>query len=143
MRPGNYKVVLTTKSDKPYECPDSVVVEAGLEFAGFSLPNVFSPNDDGDNDHLVFYDNNNAFRSEDISVMTIDIAIFDRAGLKVHEYAGNMRDWSGWDGRIMKSNRLAPEGVYFYVISFLVAYEDEENPIGNKVLKGFVHLYRE
>lgn len=141
--PGNYKAVLTTKSDKPYECPDSVMVEAELDFAGFSLPNVFSPNDDGDNDLMIFYDNNNVFRSEDVSVTIIDIAIFDRAGLKVHEFSGNVRDWAGWDGKVMKSNRLSPEGVYFYVISLLVAYEDENNPIGKKILKGFFHLYRE
>jgi gliding motility-associated-like protein len=119
------------------------MVEAELDFAGFSLPNVFSPNDDGDNDLMIFYDNNNVFRSEDVSVTIIDIAIFDRAGLKVHEFSGNLRDWAGWDGKVMKSNRLSPEGVYFYVISLLVAYEDENNPIGKKILKGFFHLYRE
>jgi gliding motility-associated-like protein len=141
--PGNYKVVLTTKSEPPYECTDSVSMDATLVFAGFSLPNVFSPNSDGDNDLLTFYDNNNVFRSGDISVVTIDLTIFDRAGRKMHEYAGNIRDWNGWDGRVMNSNREAPEGVYFYVISYLYAYEDHAKPIGKKVLKGFFHLYRE
>jgi hypothetical protein len=43
----------------------------------------------------------------------------------------------------MNSEREAPEGVYFYVISMLYAYEDEINPLGKEVLKGFFHLYRE
>jgi gliding motility-associated-like protein len=141
--PGNYKVVLTTKSDPPFECSDSMSMDAKLVYAGFSLPNVFSPNNDGDNDLLTLYDNNNVFRSGDVSVVTIDITIFDRAGHKMHTYAGNIRDWNGWDGRVMNSNREAPEGVYFYVISFLYAFEDDIKPIGNEVLKGFFHLYRE
>jgi gliding motility-associated-like protein len=141
--PGNYKVVLTTKSEVPFECPDSVTAEAELAYAGFKLPNVFSPNDDGENDKLIFFDNNNVFRSEDVSIVTIDITIFDRAGRKVHRFAGNIRDWEGWDGKIMNSNREAPEGVYFYAITMLVAYEDHENRIGKDVLKGFFHLYRE
>jgi gliding motility-associated-like protein len=142
-KPGNYKVVLTTKSKQPYECLDSMSVDAKLVYAGFSLPNVFSPNSDGENDLLTFYDNNNVFRSGDVSVISIDITIFDRAGRKMHTYAGDIRDWSGWDGKVMNSNREAPEGVYFYVITLLFAFEDETKPIGDNVLKGFFHLYRE
>jgi gliding motility-associated-like protein len=141
-KPGKYKVVLTTKSDKPYECTDSVTVDADLVYGDFSLPNVFSPNNDGENDQMNFYDNNNVFRSDDVSVVTIDIAIFDRAGRKVHAFAGNIRDWSGWDGRVMHSNRDAPEGVYYYAISALVYFKSTTNPIKNGVYKGFFHLYR-
>jgi gliding motility-associated-like protein len=140
-KPGKYKVVLTTKSGKPYECADSVTAEAELVYGKLALPNVFSPNSDGNNDQLIF-DDNNLFRSEDLSVVSIDIAIFDRAGQKMHVYSGNMRDWKGWDGKVMRSNRDAPEGVYYYVITALFYYRDPENPISNNVFKGFFHLYR-
>jgi len=142
-KPGKYRIVLTTKSDKPYECTDSASVEAELVYGELSLPNVFSPNNDGDNDALNFYEDNNVFRSEDVSVVTIDITIFDRAGTKMHYYSGNVRDWEGWDGKVMHSNREAPEGVYYYVISTLVYFRDPQNPINKGIYKGFFHLYRQ
>jgi len=145
-KPGIYKVVLTTKSDKPYECLDSLSVEAELVYAAadnFALPNVFTPNDDGNNDRIAAFNDNNFFRSADVSVLTIDITIFDRAGHKVHSYAGSIRDWEGWNGLIRNSNNRAPEGVYFYVISMFAAYEDKNKPIGSKVMSGYFHLYRE
>jgi hypothetical protein len=72
----------------------------------------------------------------------MDISIYSRTGLKVHAFEGNIRDWGGWDGKIMNSNRDAPEGVYFYVISQLDAYQDHNDPIRKKEMKGFIHLYR-
>jgi gliding motility-associated-like protein len=143
VEPGTYEVTLTTKSDPPFECTDTSTITVDLAYAQFHLPNVFTPNDDGDNDLLTLYENNNVFRSVDVSVVSIDITIFDRSGTKVHQYSGNIRDWPGWDGKIMKSNREAPEGVYYYVITFLYAFENKDDPIGNEVLRGFIHLYRQ
>ena len=141
--PGIYNVRLTAKSDPPFECTDSVSVTAELAYALFSLPNVFTPNDDGDNDLLTLYDDNNVFRSEDVSVVFISITIFDRAGLKVHYFEGNIRDWPGWDGRILSSNRNAPEGVYYYVISVFHAFDQKDNAVSKDLMSGFFHLYRE
>lgn len=145
LKPGNYKVVLTTKSGIPYECLDSVSYIAQLDFAdkeNFSFPNVFSPNADGENDTFTLHENN-VFRSADVSVVAIEISIFDRSGRKVHQYSGNIRDWEGWDGLVMNSNRQAPEGVYFYIITVLKAWEDNTDPINRDIMKGFFHLYRE
>lgn len=153
-KPGNYKVVLTTRSAE--NCIDSVSVTAELKnafgsgpFKNFSLPNVFTPNADNQNDRLVIDENvngsggNDVFRSEDVSVLIIDISIFDRYGHMVHSYAGSIREWEGWNGLIRDSNRQAPEGVYFYVITILDAYNDKEFPIGEKMKRGFFHLFRE
>lgn len=142
-RPGIYKVVLTTKSAAPYECLDSSAAEAELVTSLFTLPNVFTPNGDGNNDLLVPENSNDVFRSEDISVISIEIAIFDRAGIKVHEYSGTIRDWSGWDGNVRQSNREAPEGVYFYVVSALHLFDEGSNNITSRPYKGFFHLYRD
>ena len=141
--PGVYKVVLTTKSDLPYECLDSVSAEAELVTSDFTLPNVFTPNNDGDNDVISLEASNDVFRSEDISVLSIEIVIFDRAGIKVHEYSGAIRDWHGWDGRVRNSNREAPEGVYFYVITALQLFKENTASITTKTYKGFFHLYRD
>ncbi len=151
-KPGVYKVVLTTRSEE--NCTDSVSVSAELKnafgdgpFKNFTLPNVITPNADNRNDRLVIDEDvsggNDVFRSEDVSVLVIDISIFDRVGHKVHSYAGSIREWEGWNGLIRDSNRQAPEGVYFYVITLLEAYNDKEYPIGEKVKRGFFHLYRE
>lgn len=141
--PGEYMAVLTTKSDAPYECIDTVSATAELVYAAFEMPNVFSPNDDGENDILTLYEDNNLFRSQDVSVVTIDITIFDRSGTRMHTYHGHIRDWRGWDGKVMNSNRNAPEGVYYYVISFLYAFEEGDQPISKEVMKGFFHLFRQ
>lgn len=142
-KPGKYKVVLTTKSEKPFECLDSTSAIAKLEYSQFILPNVFTPNDDGDNDVLALENSNDVFRSEDISVISIEIAIFDRTGLKVHDYSGTIRDWKGWNGKVRNSNRNAPEGVYFYVISALYVYKQGATTSSKETHKGFFHLYRD
>jgi gliding motility-associated-like protein len=142
-RPGKYTIVLVTKSAKPDECIDSTMVQVELNYASFAMPNFFTPNEDGSNDFLTLEGSNDIFRSEDVSVIGFEITIFDRTGGRVHHYQGNIRDWKGWDGRIKDSNRQAPEGVYFYVISMLHAFEDKANPIGKEVYKGFIHLYRQ
>ena len=146
-KPGTYKVVLTAQSGKPFECvhSDSTIPPVTVDFAkedNFNMPNVFTP---GDGDVIEFNENtiNDVFRTTDVSVVFIDITIFTRTGRKVHEFEGNIRDWEGWNGRIMNTGVKAPTGVYFYVITQLGAYQDSTNPIKQNILKGFIHLYRE
>lgn len=143
-KPGTYHVTLTTKSDKPYECIDSVSADVALDYGLFELPNVFSP------DYELTFDNyenseNDVFRSNDVSVVTIELTIFDRAGRKMHEYSGNIRDWKGWDGNVMNSSRKAPEGVYYWAVSTLIYYKEPvlKDPITKEVYSGFFHLYRQ
>ena len=69
---------------------------------------------------------NDIFRSGDVSVVTIEITIFDRAGRKMHEYSGDIRDWKGWDGQVMNSSRKAPEGVYYWAVSTLIYFKDPD-----------------
>ena len=165
--PGEYYITYITKSALPYECIDSVNSVITIDppsMGGYSsgnetgepplMPNVFTPNWDGYGDVLQLYDEgnypegiaNDIFRPVDVSIYTIDIVIFNRYGKKVHEYYGNIRDWKGWDGKIMNSDRDASEGVYFYVIKRIDAIEDREElklkGYSKKVKRGFIHLYR-
>jgi hypothetical protein len=153
--PKKYTAMLFTRSPEPYSCPDSlpVGISIDLEFdTTFILPNVFTPNGDFHNDIALLMEppapttGNNVFRSKDISVFFIDITIFDRIGNKVHHYSGNIRDWIGWDGNVMGSNREAPDGVYFYCLTWNFYGKDEEDKQLLKMeetKKGFIHLYRE
>jgi gliding motility-associated-like protein len=153
-RPKKYTAMLLTQSPEPYSCRDSFILENSIELdiAKFDvIPNVFTPNGDFHNDLAKIYDlegtdKNNAFRSFDVSIYTIDITIFNRIGNKVHQYSGNIRDWEGWDGNVMGSNREAPDGVYFYTITLHYIGTDEKDPALHDIEethKGFIHLYRE
>ncbi len=142
--PGTYKATLFTYAPKPNECVDSAFIERTVANAFDSLvfPDVFTPNCDGDNDY---------FRTHDVSIYSFSIVIFNRYGRKVHEFSGNIRDWEGWDGRIMDSKRRAVEGIYYYVVDMVIAYElvkekeDEEilkiKKYGKKEQNGFVYLF--
>jgi hypothetical protein len=169
--PGNYTATLITKSARPYECLDSSSIEITIDepsmgsYAGGDetgepplLPNVFTPNLDGFSDVFRQYQEegagsiavdygNDLFRSADVSIYDIEIIIFNRYGRKVHSYKGNIRDWKGWDGKIMNSDKNASEGVYFYVIRKINAVESWENPklinYKKNVRSGCIHLFRE
>ena len=157
--PGKYTATLITQSPAPFGCIDSVRVENTIELnpadVNPPLPNVFTPNADGHNDLAVLYswgdenqdEVNNAFRINDVSIVTIEITIFNRIGKKVHAYSGNIRDWKGWDGNVMDSNRAAPDGVYFYCITYSFFGPEKENSTKliyrQEAKTGFIHLYRE
>ena len=138
--PGTYKAMLFTYAPKPNECLDSAFIERTIAnpFDSLVFPDVFTPNCDGDNDY---------FRTHDISIYSFAIKIFNRYGRKVHEFSGNIRDWPGWDGRIMDSKRRATEGIYYYIVEIVIAYEyvDEVGikvkKYGEKEKNGFVYLF--
>ncbi len=142
--PGTYQTILYTFSPKPRECIDSSVAEITIAQPTFmgedsiKFPNAFSP----DGDEL-----NDVFRTEDVSIFACTITIFNRYGQKVHEFSGNMRDWPGWDGSVMNSKRKANEGIYYYIVDYIVAFESVSNKIQMKKYKdtqktGFVYLFR-
>ena len=89
--------------------------------AVIAVPNVFTPNGDGEND--LFYITTTA-------VKELECMIYDRWGLKIKEW--NTVDGS-WDGRT-KNGRMANDGVYFYVIKATATNEKTINE------KGFLHL---
>ena len=70
----------------------------------FKIPNVFTPNADGYNDH---------FAPETQNITDFEMVIFNRWGKKVFK-TQDMQ--SGWDGKINGSQ--AAEGTYFYVIYY-------------------------
>jgi gliding motility-associated-like protein len=149
--PGKYTATLITQSPAPFGCIDSIEVENIIELnpAEIKLPNVFTPNNDGKNDIAKLYEeeDNDAFRSKDVSIVVIEITIFNRIGKKVHAYKGNIRDWTGWDGTVMDSNREAPDGVYFYCVTYNFFGPEKENAVKliyrQEEKTGFIHLYRE
>lgn len=85
--------------------------------------NIFTPNNDGHNDVLVFPSQ---------GVRSMHVKIYDRWGLKLFEWKDPETGWNG----TTTSGEAVPEGTYYYLIDF-------EDYYGNTHQKsGFVHLMR-
>jgi len=70
------------------------------------IPNVFTPNGDGQNDIFkVTIKGATCFHGE----------IFNRWGVKVYEWDNAL---GGWDGIIMQTNKMASDGTYYYIIKY-------------------------
>jgi gliding motility-associated-like protein len=93
------------------------------------IPNVFTPNGDGDND---------VFFLETIYTETLELIITNRWGNVVYHDTGSDPAWPGWDGTT-KSGGLAAEGVYFcrYIAT---GVEGAGEPAEGH---GFLHLERD
>jgi len=91
-------------------CVDSVRYNQGIyvEPSQLEIPNVFSPNDDGQNDIWKF---------KHQSLKTCRITVVDRTGKVVYKQKiDDIYTWDGWDGNVRDSDRRAPEGQYYFVI---------------------------
>jgi hypothetical protein len=131
--PGDYYPTLIVVNEKGGGCVDSTTLEEGvsLEDVEFEMPNIFEIGSE------------NVFRSFDVSVVSIEIVIFSRWGQKVHEYAGDITNWRGWDGKIKGTDRYVKTGVYYYAIRMLRAFDTagEAYAFDKKVKTGFVHVF--
>ncbi|MCB9174095.1 MAG: gliding motility-associated C-terminal domain-containing protein [Flavobacteriales bacterium] len=90
---ANYIVVDSCNTPTPTIVVEPVVV----------IPNVFSPNIDGQND---------LFKVTGIGIKTVAMKIYNRWGQVVFE---SIQANDGWDGRT-NSGVKVPEGTYFYII---------------------------
>lgn len=96
----------------------------------FVMSNIFSPNEDGINDLLA------PERYRD--VILVNIQIFDRWGRQVaRKEGGDIAKM--WDGRDQRSNKLAPEGVYYYYLRYAELGLGGDTP---RELRGWVTLLR-
>jgi gliding motility-associated-like protein len=98
--------------------------------AGYSLPNVFTPNNDNRNDIFKAY-NPNSY------VKKVDMKIYNRWGKLV--YKTDNPDIN-WDGRDIDSKKFLATGIYYYICDI---YEPRLTGLEPRTLTGFVHLYYE
>ncbi len=130
-RPGSYTVTLNIESELLCEDSDSLVITVTPSL--LSIPNAFTPNEDGYNDR---------FLVDKQSLRYLNIQIFSNTGVKVYGFAGDtesIQSWEGWDGNINNSNRKAGPGVYYYIIN-AIGWDDER--YNGKEYRGFLYLYR-
>ncbi len=88
----------------------------------FFIPNIFSPNNDGNNDVLFVKGN---------CISNINLIIYNRWGGKVFETSDTINGWDGKNNGVNVGN-----GVYYYTI----AYTDNNNALQTK--KGNITLIR-
>jgi gliding motility-associated-like protein len=88
------------------ECSAQASVTVMVENTGF-IPNLFSPNDDGQNDQLKIYGVSSAQR--------FSLSIYDREGSLVYKTSDvSEAVQTGWDGT--KNGSKQPPGVYFWEV---------------------------
>ena len=95
--PGIY----TVEAMDPRGCAANGQLVIDLMDCSVYIPNVFSPNDDGDNDVLEII----GFGEP------LSLVIYNRWGQQVAELRG---DVVKWNGRETSTNEPVPEGVYYY-----------------------------
>lgn len=95
----------------------------------YELPNVFSPNGDGDNDLFV------PFRPYRY-IASVEFQVYNRWGQRV--FSTDDADLN-WDGLDETTGEPVPEGVYHYVC---IVNERRLNGIQPRPLKGYIHVMR-
>lgn len=88
-----------------------------------SIPNVFTPNADGNND---------VFQITWVNLTSLDCEIYDRWGVLIYHWNGLTGNWNGKTDK----GKEAVDGVYYYVCTVVTT----QNEI--RKLSGFVHLVR-
>jgi len=73
--------------------------------ADFTVPNIFTPNNDGINDDFVVHV---------LNVSSYNLTVFDRWGKQVFASSDPS---VYWNGRINSTDNLAPDGTYYYVLT--------------------------
>jgi gliding motility-associated-like protein len=131
-RPGTYYPKLIVESS--LTCIDSVRIDSVfVEPSKLDIPNVFTPDGDGNNDLFIV---------ESKSLRSLNVEIFSRSGIMVYSFYGEgdrLKEWQGWDGNINKSSAKASPGVYYYIIR---AAGWDEKMYDSKAYRGFLYLYR-
>lgn len=115
-----YIATITTPEGCSYK--DSIFIDYRMNCGDVYIPNIFSPNDDGQND---------IFRPYGRCAVRAEIYIYDRWGTKIF-YTDEIG--KGWDGT--HNNKLVNTGVYTYRINLSTLYGD------NYSFKGTVTLVR-
>ncbi len=88
-----------------------------------SIPNVFTPNNDGNND---------LFEITWLGLTALDCEIYDRWGVLIYKWNGLT---GSWDGKTT-TGKLATDGVYYYIIHATTTQGEQRG------FTGFVHLIR-
>ena len=106
----------------------TVVVTEPEPISVFEIPNIISPNNDGDNDEWQIVSN-------DERIIINSVKIYDRWGNKVFGYTGPTSSIGNniiWDGKF--NGKILQPGVYVYFVD----YSDER--LANRIRSGDITI---
>ena len=102
--PGIYNPVISINSGSPDYCPASQSVSITVnEKPYIEIPNFFTPNGDGINDY---------FQITSSGMQKMNVRIYDRWGIKMHEITEVDGKWDG----LTESGKEALDGVYYFYL---------------------------
>ncbi|PKR81391.1 hypothetical protein CW751_04865 [Brumimicrobium salinarum] len=123
--PGTYTVVLTATDENGCSDNSTQVIVITAPEMDYTVPNVFTPNTDSDNDVFQLID--------PVNIKEIEVIILNRWGSTV--FKSDSVDFK-WNGSINNSGLDCTTGVYFYTLKI-------KGKSGEKEVKhGYVHLHR-
>jgi gliding motility-associated-like protein len=120
--PGTFVVTLTTYNGVCTDTISDTIVVTGA--SAIVIPNVFTPNDDDEND---------LFKITCYGIKSLDVQIFNRWGEMVGNWSG-VNGW--WDGYSVLAGLKVSEGSYFY----RVKAEGIDGTVFDE--KGYLQLFR-
>lgn len=123
---GCYAVTAVDSFDNESEFSEIICVDNCIEY---ELPNVFSPNGDGDNDFW------KSIRHTFVD--KVDMKVYSRWGILVFQTSDPDINW---DGKQMNSNRIVSPGVYYYIAD---VYENRLTGLEVRNIVGFVYVFTE
>jgi gliding motility-associated-like protein len=121
---GCYAVTAVDSFENESEFSEIVCVD---NCTAYELPNVFTPNGDGDNDF--WRPTSNAF------VEKVDMKVYSRWGILVFKTDDPNINW---DGKQMNSNNIVSPGVYYYIAD---VYENRLTGLEVRNIVGFVYVF--
>lgn len=93
-----------------------------------TIPNVFTPNNDGKNDFWSMIITNG------LEIFDLQTTVYNRFGKVVFESTNIVQNWNGHN---LYEGSMCSEGTYFYIISYTDGNTNE-----TKTLKGFLEIFR-
>lgn len=107
-QPGVYTVTFEVDNGICTSEDTTLIIVNDIEDIEFNLPNIITPNGDGQNDKLHF----------DLSnVARVEVRIYNRWGNLVG-LISRSENQEGWDGRDRTTNQPVSDGVYYYTYEF-------------------------
>lgn len=117
---GSYSVTLTLTDE--FGCSSQATGEISI-LEEIRIQNVFTPNNDGDNDYFIVNTG---------SSLPVNVKLFTRTGVLLYEAEGTIVTW---DGCTANGQKVKP-GIYFYVIEALSG-----DPDGKYSKAGALYMY--
>jgi gliding motility-associated-like protein len=113
--------VFTATTTTSEGCQASADVIVTVDFQAFiGVPNMFSPNDDGENDVLFV---------KGLGIKTMTFRVYNRYGQMVFE---SLEQKDGWDGKV--NGQLENSATFVYTLEYLLVNGESGNMNGNVTL---------